>query len=69
MWASKIHPWLLIEVVDIISARLGVLMIKIQRDGNMPQDWKKANVLSDIQEGSAKSGRKLSANQSNINCV
>ena len=44
MWASKIHPWLLIEVADIISARLGVLKSKIQRDGNMPQDWKKANV-------------------------
>ena len=51
MWASKIHPWLLIEVADIISARLGVLMSKIQRDGNMPQDWKKANVSPIYKKG------------------
>ena len=37
---DEIHSRLLIEVTDIISAQLGVLMIKTLKDGNMPQDWK-----------------------------
>ena len=61
---GEINPQLLIEVADIISAPLGVLMIKTLKHGNMPQDWKKSECRSDIQEGSAKSGRKLSANHS-----
>ena len=41
---GEIHPRLLIEVADIISSPLGILIIKTQKDGNMPQEWKKANV-------------------------
>ena len=41
---DEMHPRFLIEVADIISAPLGVHIIKTLKDGNMPQDWKKANV-------------------------
>ena len=56
---DEIHPRLLVEVADIISAPLGVHMIKTLKDGNMLQDWKKANVLSDIQEGEREIGPKI----------
>ena len=48
---DEIHPLLLIEVADIISKRLGVLMVKTLKDGNMPQDWKKADVSQIYKKG------------------
>ena len=56
---DEIHPRLLIELADIISTPLGPLMSKTIRGGNISEDWKKSKYLSDLQEGSAKSGRKL----------
>ena len=49
--SDEIHPLLLIEVADIISARLGVLMVNALKDGNMPQDWKKADVFQIYKKG------------------
>ena len=48
---DEIHPRLLIELADIISTPLGLLMNKTIKDGNIPEDWNKANISPIYKKG------------------
>ena len=48
---DETHPRLLIELADIISTPLGPIMSKTIRDGNIPEDWKKANITPIYKKG------------------
>ena len=48
---DEIHPRLLIELADIISTPLGLLMSKTIKDGNIPEDWNKANISPIYKKG------------------
>ena len=49
---DEIHPRLLIELADIISTPLGLLVSKTIKDGNISEDWNKANISPIYKKGS-----------------
>ena len=48
---DEIHPQILIELVDLISKRLALLLNKTMDEGCMPQDWKMVYVSPIFKKG------------------
>jgi len=51
MVPDNIHPWVLRELADIFARPLAVIFEKSWRSGDIPEDWKKANVTHIYQKG------------------
>ena len=62
--ADDIHPRLLKELTNHISRPIALLLNKTMEDGEIPEEWKQAN-LSPI----FKKCQKLSTYQLNLNCL
>ena len=41
---DEVHPKMLLELVDYVSAPLAVIMNKTLSEGTLPDDWKLAHV-------------------------
>ena len=48
---DEIHPRMLIELADLISGPLALIMNKTLREKEIPNDWKKANVSPIFKKG------------------
>ena len=48
---DEIHPQILIELVDLVSKPLALLLNKTTDEGCIPQDWKMAHVSSVFEKG------------------
>ena len=48
---DEIHPQILIELVDLVSKPLALLLNKTMDEGCIPQDWKMAYVSAAFKKG------------------
>ena len=53
---DKIHPQILIELVDLVSKPLALLLNKTMDEGCIPQNWKMAHVSPRFKQGARNKG-------------
>ncbi|KAK4823576.1 hypothetical protein QYF61_003580 [Mycteria americana] len=51
MGPDNIHPRVLREMADIVARPLSIIFEKLRRSGDVPEDWKKANVAPIYKKG------------------
>ena len=51
MGPNGMHPWVLRELADVIADPLSIIFERSCRTGNVPEDWRKANVTPIFKKG------------------
>ena len=54
MWPDEIHPRILLELADYIAGPIALLFNMTIKHGNLPRDWKWANISPIYKKGSKK---------------
>jgi len=60
------HPQVLRELADVIAEPLSIIFERSWRTGEVPEDWRKANVHSNLQKGQERGPRELQAGQPHL---
>ncbi|KFQ30023.1 hypothetical protein N331_07976, partial [Merops nubicus] len=51
MGPDEMHPGVLREMADVVSLPLSIIFAKSWQTGEMPEDWRKANVTPGFKKG------------------
>jgi len=51
MGPNRIHPWVLSALTDVIAEPLSIIFERSWRTGEVPEDWRKANVTPIFKKG------------------